>query len=128
LSRLEISAETRVELVRRARDKKLRTFEFDPDEPVVWKPTEVLNPSCDLPFTDISAWHFIADQIEAGCSVEVVILRKPPDELGYEMRFQGAPHQPQIYIKVRLHGKRIVGRSFHNSTREDNLDAYQTKF
>jgi hypothetical protein len=123
LSRLVISTEIRLELVRRARDKNVRTFEFDPDEPVVWKPTEVLNPSCDLPFTDISAWHFIADQLESGCSVKVVILRKPPKELGYEMRFPGAPRQPQIYVKVRLHGKRIVGRSFHNSTREDNLDA-----
>jgi len=107
LSRFEISAEIRLELIRRARDKKLRSFEFDLDEPVVWKPTEVLNPNCDLPFTDISAWHFIAEQLESGCSVEVVTLRKPPNELGYEMRFPGALRQPQIYVKVRLHGKRI---------------------
>jgi hypothetical protein len=98
-------------------------FEFTPEEPVVWKPTEVLNPTCDLPFTDISAWHFIADQLEAGCAVQVVILRKPPNELGYEMRFPGAARQPQIYVKVRLHGHRIIGRSFHNSTREDNSNA-----
>ncbi len=98
-------------------------FEFTPEEPVVWKPTEVLNPTCNLPFTDISAWHFIADQLEAGCAVHVVILRKPPNELGYEMRFPGATRQPQIYVKVRLHGHRIIGRSFHNSTREDNSNA-----
>jgi hypothetical protein len=118
-----ISTETRLELIRRARDKKLRSFEFTAEEPVVWKPTEVLNPSCDLPFTDISAWHFIADQLEAGCAVQVVTLQKPPNELGYEMRFLGASRQPQIYVKVRLHGRRIIGRSFHNSTREDNLNA-----
>lgn len=122
-ARHDLSAETRLELIRRARDKKLRSFEFTAEEPVVWKPTEVVNPNCDFPFTDISAWHFIADQLEAGCPVQIVTLRKPPNELGYEMRFPGSPGQPQIYVKVRLHGHRIVGRSFHNSTREDNSNA-----
>ena len=122
-ARSEMSAETRLELIRRARDKRLRSFEFTSEEPTVWKPTEVLNPNCEFPFTDLSAWHFIADQLEAGCAVQVVKLRKPPNELGYEMRFPGASRQPQIYVKVRLHGQRIIGRSFHNSTREDNLNA-----
>jgi hypothetical protein len=122
-ARSEMSAETRLELIRRARDKRLRSFEFTSEEPTVWKPTEVLNPNCEFPFTDLSAWHFIADQLEAGCAVQVVKLRKPPNELGYEMRFPGASGQPQIYVKVRLHGHRIIGRSFHNSTREDNSNA-----
>ena len=108
-SQSEISAEIRLELIRRARDKK--------------RPTEVLNPECNIPFTDISAWHFVADRLEEGCAVAIVILRKPPDKIGYEMRLPGSLGQPQIYVKVRLHGNRIIGRSFHNSTREAGQNA-----
>jgi hypothetical protein len=122
-SQSEISAEIRLELIRRARDKKRRSFEFCAEEPVVWKPTEVLNPECNIPFTDISAWHFVADRLEEGCAVAIVILRKPPDKIGYEMRLPGSLGQPQIYVKVRLHGNRIIGRSFHNSTREAGQNA-----
>ena len=109
----EVSNDLRREIVRRARDKKLRTFEF---EPTVWNPTQVLNPESKIPFTDITAWHFIADQLESGCHVQAVELHRPKGEIGYEMLFQGLPDYPKIYVKVRLHKHRIIGRSFHNST------------
>lgn len=100
-------------MVRRARDKKLRTFLL---EPTVWNPTQVLDPESNIPFTDITAWHFIADQLESGCDVQAVELHRPRGEIGYVMLFQGAPGCPRIYVKVRLHKHRIIGRSFHNST------------
>jgi hypothetical protein len=113
----EIPPELRAEMVRRARDKRFRFVEFDDLEPCVWNPTQVLNPTSGIPFTDITAWHFIADQLEAGCMVSTVRLRVPPGDTGYEFYFQGAAGQPDIYVKVRLHRDKIKGRSFHNSTR-----------
>jgi hypothetical protein len=107
----------RKEIVRCARDRSLRSFEFSSKEPVVWKPTEVINPECGIPFTDISAWHYIADCVEAGCVIQQVILRKPPGAIGYEIHLPGADGQPQIYVKVCLRQDKITGRSFHNSTR-----------
>lgn len=103
-------------MVRRARDKRLRTFEFTTEEPTVWNPTQVLHPEYEIPFTDITAWHFIADQLDRGCRVKAIELDKPAGETGYVMLFQGAPGCPQIYTKLRLRGHRIIGRSFHNST------------
>lgn len=101
----------------RARDKRLRFVEFSVDAPSVWTPTQVLNPESGLPFTDISAWHFIAVQIECGCPIRLVDLRFPPGATGYEMVLDGAVGQPGIYVKVALHGNKIKGRSFHNATR-----------
>lgn len=107
----------RIELVRRARNRQLRSFDFTPKEPAVWRPTQVINPECGIPFSDTSAWHFIADQVEAGCHIQQVTLRKPPGVIAYEIFLPGAESQPAIYVKVCLRGNRILGRSFHNSTR-----------
>jgi hypothetical protein len=116
----DIPIEVRREMARRARDKKLRIDEHTPEDPTVWNPTQVLNPECGIPFTDITAWHFIADQLDLGCSVRIVELDKPKGAAGYEMSFQGFAGQPRIYVKVRLHKHRIIGRSFHNSTRGED--------
>ena len=113
----EIPPELRTEMVRRARDKRFRFVEFDTEEPCVWNPTQVLNPECGIPFTDLTAWHFIADQLEAGCPVSTFNLRMPSGDTGYELRFEGAAGQPGIYVKVRLHKDKIKGRSFHYTTR-----------
>jgi hypothetical protein len=114
---VECGIELRMEIARRARDKNRRRFDFCREEPVVWKPTEVVNPECGLCFTDIGAWHFIADQVERGCDIYEVELRKPPQTTGYELHLPGAPGNPPIYIKFRLVQREIRGRSFHNSTR-----------
>jgi hypothetical protein len=84
-----IPQQLRTEMVRRARDKRSRFVEFDVTEPCVWNPTQVLNPQSNLPFTDITAWHYIADQLEGGCAVCAVCLRKPPGKTGYELRLRG---------------------------------------
>lgn len=113
---VDIPPELRREMIRRARDKRLRDHKFSSEEPTVWNPTQVLNPECEIPFTHITVWHFIADQLEAGCAVTEVALRKPPGETAYEMTLKGAPGQPRIYVKVQLRNQGIYGRSFHNST------------
>ena len=114
---VECGIELRQEIARRARNKTLRRFDFCREEPVVWKPTEVMNPECGLCFTDISAWYFIADQVESGCDIYAVELRKPPKALAYELHLPGAQGNPPIYVKFRLVQNEIRGRSFHNSTR-----------
>lgn len=112
----ECGADLRQEIARRARDKRLRRFDFSREEPVVWKPTEVINPDSGICFTDITAWHFVANQVEGGCDIYKVEFRKPPGAVGYELRLPGAPGCPPIYVKFRLVVNGILGRSFHNST------------
>jgi hypothetical protein len=112
-----VSAELRAELARRARDRKSRFVEFDSEEPTVWNPTQVLHPECGIPFTDITAWHYIAEQLDKGCDVTQVCLRKPAGHIGYELDLEGAAGHPRIHVKVRLYKDKIKGRSFHNSTR-----------
>ena len=113
----EVGGELRQEIARRARTKQLRSFDFCREEPVVWKPTEVINPDCGICFTDITAWHFIADRVEQGCAIYEVMLRKPPGAIGYELHLPGVPGSPGIYVKFRLIQNGIRGRSFHNSTK-----------
>jgi len=107
----------RQEIARRARDRNRRRHDFCREEPVVWKPTEVVNPECGLCFTDMTAWHFIADQVEGGCDIYEVELQKPLGAFGYELHLAGAPGNPPIYVKFRLVQNQIRGRSFHNSTK-----------
>ena len=108
----------RNEIVRCARNKNLRTSEFRIDEPAEWRPHEVINPECGLPFTDISAWHFIADQAERGCPITTITMKQPSGVIGFVMLLTGAEKCPQIYIKVTLRSGKIRGRSFHNSKKE----------
>ena len=113
----EVDPSIRSEIVRCARDRRARVSEFTGQEPVIWKPTEVVNPESGIPFTAITAWHFIADQVEAGCKITPVVLRKPPGEIGYELDLPGADGCPRIYVKLSIKRGRVIGRSFHNSSR-----------
>ena len=76
-SKIPISSTTRAELVRRARNKDTRTNTFSEKEPCEWRPRQVAQPGSGLPFTDVSAWNFIADLLESGCEVKEVVLEKP---------------------------------------------------
>lgn len=111
-----IPLELRREMARRARDKKSRIVERTKEEPCVWTPTEVVQAASGLAFTDITAWHYVADQLEAGCDVMPVQLRTPLGEIGYELLFAGAGGYPSVYVKLRMRKDKIVGRSFHYST------------
>jgi hypothetical protein len=114
---MAISSEIRSELVRRARNKRLRTSAFSGEEPCDWRPHQVLQPESGLPFTDVGAWNFIADIVECGCDVREITMAKPLGKIGYEILAAGHQGCPQIYIKLTLSASLIHGRSFHNSER-----------
>lgn len=108
----------RAEIVRRARNKNLRTVEFTPDRPSHWSPRQVMTPEFGLPFTDVAAWQFIAEQAESGAKIEVIPLENPPGSVGYVMTAVGGNGKADIYIKIELGGDGgILGRSFHYSER-----------
>jgi hypothetical protein len=68
-----------------------------------------------LPFTEVEAWHFIADLLEAGHPCHQIVLRMPPGQLAYVIKTAGFRGCPDIYIKVTLSRNKINGRSFHDS-------------
>jgi hypothetical protein len=105
----------RRELIRRARDKKARQSAFSPSAPCDWRCHQVLKPESGLPFTEVEAWHFIADSLENGCPCHKIILDKPPGMTGYVIKLPGYPGCPEIYIKLTLTANKINGRSFHDS-------------
>ena len=67
-------------------------------------------------FTDPAAWELIAAKLEEGHPVEVVVLRKPKDKLGYVLKVDLGGGDPLIYIKLQVGSGKIIGRSFHYST------------
>src|SRR5712691_2340245 len=76
----------RRELAVLARNKKLRVQAWSRDAPNDWRPTQVRNPNAEgLFFTDVGAWHFIADLLEDGHPLEEITLYQPPDARGYVM-------------------------------------------
>jgi hypothetical protein len=66
-----------------------------------------------MPFTDSSAWNYIADLLESDTPFCQVILRQPKGEVAYETLITPSPNSPKIYIKIQKRSGRIVGRSFH---------------
>lgn len=81
-----------------------------------WRPTEVIDPNTGVPFTDASAWEFIADQLIAESAqhdVNTVELSKPAGKAGYTMSIP--TNWEMIYFKVRMGIGKIIGRSFHYS-------------
>jgi hypothetical protein len=105
----------RRELIRRARDKRARQSIFRESAPCDWRCHQVLKPESGLPFTDVEAWHFIAELLEAGCPCNQIVLQKPSGQIGYVITTAGYKGCPQIYIKVTLSSSKINGRSFHDS-------------
>ena len=103
------------ELAGLARQKDKRIVGFWPDEPSKWWPTSVTDPSSGQPFTMTGAWDFLAEQLERDrTSVEQVLLKKPLGKLAYQVLVK--TEYETIYIKVRLAGGKIIGRSFHRSS------------
>ena len=83
--------------------------------PCEWRFYQVLKPESGLPFTEVEAWHFIADLLEGGHPCHQIILRMPPGQLAYVITTPGYRGCPDIYIKVTLSRNKINGRSFHDS-------------
>ena len=112
---MSISEPVRAELARRARNKRTRQNKFEPEEPCVWRPRQVVNPESGLPFTDAGAWNFIAELLEAGHEVTTVVLEKPLGKTAYVMVVKGYTDCPDIYIKLTMTRNMVNGRSFHDS-------------
>ena len=85
--------------------------------PCHWHPTTVTNPVVGIPFTDISAWHLIAELAEGGHKLEERVLEQPSGEKAYVLCVRLEANMPELYIKVQLKNGNIFGRSFHYSTK-----------
>jgi hypothetical protein len=112
----EISPNVRSELVRLCRDSKKRSSEFSRTHPTRWSPGAVKDPDnadghCFTPYT---AWEYIADRLEGGEPVEILILDKPPGKKGYVLKILQSDKQT-LYIKLQLSQPGVLGRSFHYS-------------
>ena len=110
---MPIDDSVRKDLIQRARDKNHRQNVTKSAEPCRWYPHRVLHPSLGIPFTDVSAWNFIADLLSVGHKVSVIEMKKPPGQQGYVLKAPGYTGCPEIYIKVTLSRNFINGRSFH---------------
>lgn len=107
-------AENRRQLAQLARQKKKRRV---PSElPCTWRPSAVINPEDDQPFTPAGAWEFIARLLEDIVDQEVtpVILDCPIGKQAFSMLCPVPGGN--LYIKVHFGaGHTILGRSFHYS-------------
>ena len=117
----ELKESIRRELIVLARRSYARTSQFSRNRPTDWRPGQVRNPHgiLDTYFTEAAAWEFIATKLEAMHPLEIVELDKPPGAKGYVMLIDIEPCQPQLYVKLQLQSGKIIGRSFHYSTRVD---------
>ena len=109
--------EVRRDLARMARRRELRIVEWTRVRPCEWRPTEVNNPESGLPFTEVRAWEYIADLLDAGHPLDEVALDQPLGETGYVMIVTLAPNVAALYIKLQFLRGRVLGRSFHYSDR-----------
>lgn len=108
----------RFTLASMARRRDQRINQWTRECPSEWNPTQVINPETDIPFSDSSAWLFIAELLECNqCVFDEVPLRHPPGTIGYEALVVIQPNCPKLYIKIQLMSGKILGRSFHYSLR-----------
>jgi hypothetical protein len=114
----ERERQIRQQLASLARQPSKRVTEFSVEQPTEWQPYAVRNPEWpDLFFSDASAWALIADHLESGVSIQEVDLEKPQGKKGYVLLIQVGPVHV-VYVKLQLGAAgKIIGRSFHYSTR-----------
>lgn len=117
------SEQDRSELVRRALSRKTRLSSFSSEAPTKWHPTSLRHPEGGEPFTGDNCWSFIADAITQGEPVEQIVLRHPPGKRGFVMKL--ADHAgTAIYVKLQLLADKVLGRSFHESTGQEDEDEH----
>jgi hypothetical protein len=76
----------------------------------------VIDPRTGEPFTDDSAWNYVADLLDQGTELSVVKLHHPlgKNDRGFVMtKPLGAK---DLYVKFQMGSCKIIGRSFHYST------------
>lgn len=108
----------RQELIRLAKRRECRRTDFSAAIPCEWSPQSVWDPRFGMFFTEPGAWAYIIELLESGCEFTPKTMEKPPDTIAYEFALKLAPNLPELYIKVQSFKGKILGRSFHNSTKE----------
>lgn len=88
--------------------------EWEDGDPSRWEPYAVHDPRYDELFTDAAAWDYIAELVELGDGLRQVALREPKGCVGYEL-IHVLSDKRVLYIKFRLAGGIVIGRSFHYS-------------
>lgn len=102
------------ELSRLAQSKKAWKTNWTPNHPTEWKPTEVIDPRTNMPFTYPGAWDFIGEMLQKPETIlEETELKKPQGKKGYVLKVK--TEFGTIYIKLQFghKGGTIIGRSFH---------------
>ena len=97
-----------VTLCRRARARQLGW-------PRDWRVHQVMNPRTGVPFTEASAWEYIAEVLESGHAYQVLILERPAGAKAFVLLIAQGPGVPEIYVKLQLGAGIVIGRSFHYS-------------
>lgn len=111
---MAVSAAIRARLAALARSKRTRQTQFTAAMPTRWQPAQVTDPTTRQAFTEDGAWQYIANQLDAGVSIEAIPLEKPPGKTGYVLKLPGA-NGAVIYVKLQICGDHVRGRSFHLS-------------
>ncbi|HEY2931062.1 MAG TPA: hypothetical protein VGK99_04895 [Acidobacteriota bacterium] len=75
----------------------------------------MVNPCDGLVFTDVGAWEFIAELLEADHPIEIVKLAKPQGRTAFVMKVEMGNEYPRLYIKLQAGSGQVLGRSFHYS-------------
>jgi hypothetical protein len=106
----------------KARHRRSRLNLYSPNMPTDWGPDKIINPRTGFAFSDDSAWLLIAELLECDeQKVEVVILKLPPGKEAVVIIYDFSPEQSFLYIKIHMgNGNKVIGRSFHLSTRGRN--------
>ena len=107
---VEVARQNMLALLRKGR----HSATWSEDRPIDWRPTSVINPESDMPFTHRTCWHFIEELLKSGHKIDVITLDEPPGKKGYVMLFETGTKFPDIYIKLQI-GNDLIGRSFHYS-------------
>lgn len=110
----------RKELAKFCRSRRTRKSAFSSTLPTHWAPQQVRHPETGKAFTDEGAWLFVADLLDSGYPVEVIMLNKPPGKKGYVLKSDGVAAE-KIYIKLQMGSGCVIGRSFHVSVRIGRL-------
>lgn len=106
-----------MELAKLCKSRKTRKNLFSPTLPTRWAPQHVVNPTLKEAFTPDSAWEFVAEKLESGHEIEVIVLKIPAGKIGYVLKVDGVPPE-KIYIKLQMGSGIVIGRSFHISIKK----------
>lgn len=103
------------QLIASCRKKRQRFLGFPRD----WCPHRIPNPATPgYPFTDDSAFEFIAAQLECGTPYDEIPLDNPRDAVALVMTVSIPGLAQPLYMKVQVgKGNVAIGRSFHPSDR-----------